>query len=113
MLDIYRRKCIEATGRCLLVHYGRYEKIIEQAFHLIHLVHPTNDTIHERYQLVTYTLNELIQRCQNEQSEKFIFIQCMIITKVFIEQEKQVQLNHNDFKQLIDSLVSQRIEISR
>lgn len=106
MLDTYRRKCIEATGRCLLIHYGQYETIIEQAFHLIHRVHPTIDTINERYQLITYTLNELIQRCQDKQSEKLIFIQCMIIIKVFVEQEKQIQLNDTNFKQLIDSLVS-------
>jgi len=112
MLDIYRRKCIEATGRCLLVHYGQYETIIEQALHLIHRVHPSNDTKTERYQLITYTLNDLIQRCQNEQSEKLIFIQCMTIAKVFIEQEKQIELNHTDFKQLIDSLVRKKKPIS-
>jgi len=105
MLDIYRRKCIEATGRCMLVHFGQYEKIIEQAFHLIHRVHSSIDTINERYQLITYILNDIIQRCQNEQFEKLTFIQCMTIAKVFLEQEKQLELNNTDFKQLINSLV--------
>jgi hypothetical protein len=105
MLDIYRRKCIEAMGRCLLVHFGQYKKIIEQAFYLIHRVHPTTDTINERYKLITYTLNDLIQRCQNQQLEQVTFIQCMTIAKVFIEQEKQLELNNTDLKILLDSLV--------
>ncbi len=105
MLDIYRRKCIEATGRCILVHFGQYESIIEQAFHLIHRVHPSIDTLNQRYQLITYILNDIIQRCQNVQAEKLTFIQCMTIAKVFIEQEKQLELNQTDFKQLINSLV--------
>ncbi len=109
MLDTYRRKCIEATGRCMLVHFGQYENIIEQALELIHL---STDTIHERYQLITYTLNDIIQRCLNSQSEKVTFIQCMTIGKVFIEREKQLDVNQKDFKQLIDSLVTERsIEI--
>jgi hypothetical protein len=102
MLDIYRRKCIEATGRCMLVHFGQYETIIEQA---LHLIHRSIDTIDERYQLITYTLNDIIQRCQNSQSEKLTFIQCMTIGKIFIEQEKQLEFNHKDFQQIIDSLV--------
>jgi hypothetical protein len=102
MIDIYRRKCIEATGRCILVHYGQYEKIIEQSFYLIY---SSINTINERYQLIIYTLNDIIQRCQNEEFEKITFIQCMTIIKVFIEQEKQIELNNKDFKQLIDSLV--------
>ncbi|CAF4145273.1 unnamed protein product [Rotaria sordida] len=59
MLDIYRRKCIEAIGRCILVHFGQYEIIIERAFQLIHRIHPSIDTINERYQLITYTLNDI------------------------------------------------------
>ncbi len=106
ILDIYRRKCLEATGRCMLVHFGQYEMIIEQAFQLIHL---SIDTIQERYQLITYTLNDIIQRCQNSQSEKMTFIQCMTIGKVFIEKEKQLEINQKDFKQLIDSLVREKL----
>jgi hypothetical protein len=113
MLDIYRRKCIEATGRCMLVHFGQYEIIIEQAFHLIHRVHSSIDTINERYQLITYILNDIIQRCQNEQFEKLTFIQCMTIAKVFLEQEKQLELNNTDFKQLINSLVRKIINTNR
>jgi hypothetical protein len=105
MLDIYRRKCIEAMGRCLLVHFGQYESIVKQAFHLIHRVHPSIDSINERYKLITYTLNDIIQRCQNQQLEQITFIQCMTIAKVFIEQEKQLELNNTDLKQLLNSLV--------
>ncbi|UJR21826.1 hypothetical protein I4U23_024900 [Adineta vaga] len=105
MLDMYRRKCLEAMGRCILVHYGQYETIIQQAYQLIHRVHPSPDTINERYQLITYTLNDVIQRCKNVQAEKMIFIQCMTIARVFIEQEKQLELNNTDFKSLIDSLI--------
>ncbi len=112
MLDIYRRKCIEAMGRCMLVHYGQYGTLVEQAHQLIRRVHPSIDTINERYQLITHTLNDIIQRCQNEQSEKLAFIQCMTITRVFIEQEKQLELNNTDFKQLINSLV-RKIETNR
>ncbi|CAF1468489.1 unnamed protein product, partial [Rotaria sordida] len=63
--------------------------------------------INERYQLITYTLNDIIQRCQNEQFEELTFIQCMIIAKVFVEQEKQLELNNTDLKQLFDSLVNE------
>jgi len=112
MLDIYRRKCIEAMGRCMLVHYGQYETLVEQAHQLIRRVHPSIDTINERYQLITHTLNDIIQRCQNEQSEKLAFIQCMTVARVFIEQEKQLELNNTDFKQLIHSLV-RKIETNR
>jgi len=108
MLDTYRRKCLEATGRCILVHYGQYENIIEQAFHLINRIHSSSDTINERYQLVTYTLNHIIQHCQTNQSEKIAFLQCMKITKVFIETEKHIDLNRRDFKQLIDCLVRKK-----
>ncbi|CAF4766634.1 unnamed protein product [Rotaria sp. Silwood1] len=104
MLDIYRRKCIKAIGRCILVHFGQYEIIIERAFQLIHRIHPSIDTINERYQLITYTLNDIIQRCQNEQFEELTLIQCMTIEKVFIEQEKELELNNTDLKQLVDSL---------
>jgi hypothetical protein len=113
MLDIYRRKCVEAMGRCLLVHFGQYEIIIKQALHLIHLVHPSTDTIIDRYQLITYTLNDIIQRCQNEQFEQLTFIQCMTIARVFIEQEKNLKLNNTDFKPLIDSLVRENRKRSR
>ncbi|CAF1361882.1 unnamed protein product [Adineta steineri] len=105
MLDIYRRKCVEAMSRCILVHYGQYEPIIKQAHQLIHHIYPSNDTINERYQLIIYTLNDIIQRCQNVQLEKLIFIQCMTIARVFIEQEKHFDLNYANFKQLIDSLI--------
>ncbi|CAF2951936.1 unnamed protein product, partial [Rotaria sp. Silwood2] len=105
MLDIYRRKCIEAIGRCILVHFGQYETIIEQALQLVRRIHPSIDTINERYQLITYTLNDIIQRCQNEQFEELTFIQCMTIAKVFIEQEKELELNNTDLKQLLDSLI--------
>ena len=105
MLDIYRRKCLEAMGRCILVHYGRYEAIIQQAYQLICRVHPTPETANERYQLITYTLNDIIQRCQSSHNEQMIFIQCMTIARIFIEQEKQFESSNTDFKQLIDSLV--------
>ncbi len=55
--------------------------------------------------LITYTSNDIIQRCQNSQSEKLTFIQCMTIGKIFIEHEKQSDFNHKDFQQIIDSLV--------
>ncbi|CAF0809532.1 unnamed protein product [Adineta ricciae] len=105
MLDIYRRKCLEAMGRCILVHYGRYEAIIQQAYQLIRRVHPTPETTNERYQLITYTLNDVIQRCQSSHNEQMIFIQCMTIARIFIEQEKQFESSNTDFKQLIDSLI--------
>ncbi|CAF3958597.1 unnamed protein product, partial [Rotaria sordida] len=105
MLDIYRRKCIEAIGRCILVHFGQYETIIVQALQLVHRIHLSIDTINERYQLITYTLNDIIQRCQNEQFEELTFIQCMTIAKVFIEQEKELELNNTDLKKLLDSLI--------
>ncbi|CAF3865180.1 unnamed protein product, partial [Rotaria sp. Silwood1] len=82
----------------------QYEIIIERAFQLIHRIHPSIDTINERYQLITYTLNDIIQRCQNEQFEELTLIQCMTIEKVFIEQEKELELNNTDLKQLVDSL---------
>ncbi|CAF4120315.1 unnamed protein product [Rotaria sordida] len=107
MLDIYRRKCVKAIGGCILVHFGQYETIIEQAFQLVHRIHPSIGIINERYQLITYTLNDIIQRCQNEQFEELTFIQCMIIAKVFVEQEKQLELNNTDLKQLFDSLVNE------
>ncbi|CAF1102699.1 unnamed protein product [Rotaria sordida] len=65
----------------------------------------SKDTINERYQLITYTLNDIIQRCQNEQFEELTFIQCMTIAKVFIEQEKELELNNTDLKKLLDSLI--------
>ncbi|CAF4114699.1 unnamed protein product, partial [Rotaria sp. Silwood1] len=74
-------------------------------FQLIHRIHPSIDTINERYQLITYTLNDIIQRCQNEQFEELTLIQCMTIEKVFIEQEKELELNNTDLKQLVDSLI--------
>lgn len=108
MLDAYRRKCLEATGRCMLVHFGQYENIIEQAYQFIRRIHSSNEGIDERYRLITYTLNDIIQRCQNDQTEKLAFIQCVTIVKVFVEQEKQLSLDdHRDLKQLIDSLVYQ------
>ena len=105
MLDAYRRKCLEATGRCMLVHFGQYENIIEQAYQFIRRIHPSIDVSDERYRLITYILNDIIQRCQNEQTEKLAFLQCVTIVKVFVEQEKQLLVDHRDLKQLIDSLV--------
>ncbi|CAF3772992.1 unnamed protein product, partial [Rotaria sp. Silwood1] len=70
-----------------------------------HRIYPSIDTIHERYHLITYTLNDIIQRCQNEQFEELTFIQCMTIAKIFIEQEKELKLNNTDLKQLLDSLI--------
>ena len=89
----------------MLVHFGQYESLIDQALQFIQRIHPSSDTINERYQLITYTLNDIIQRCDNEQSEKLAFIQCMTIVKVFVEQEKQLQVEQRELKELIDSLV--------
>ncbi|CAF3967322.1 unnamed protein product, partial [Rotaria sp. Silwood1] len=102
MLDIYHRKCIKAIGRCILVHFGQYEIIIERAFQLIHRIHPSIDTINERYQLITYTLNDIIQRCQNEQFEELTFIQCMTIAKDKIE---NISLNCQSISTFIDVLL--------
>ena len=107
MLDSYRRKCIEAISRCILAHFGQYEIIVERALRLIHLIYPLVDTINERFQLITFTLHDIIQRCHNEQDEKLTFVQCVIIAKAFIQQEEQFDFNNTDFKQLIDSLVSE------
>ena len=105
MLDIYRRKCLEAMGRCMLVHFAHYESITEHALHLIHLVHPSAETTDERYQLITYTLNDLIQRCQQEQDEEITFKQCITLVRAFIEREKSLEPDQSNFQQLVHSLV--------
>ncbi|CAM4816368.1 unnamed protein product [Rotaria magnacalcarata] len=105
MLDIYRRKCVEAISRCMLVHFGQYETIIEQALELVHRIHPSKDTADQRYQLITYTLNDIIQRCKTEHNEELTFMQCMTMSKLFIEHEKEPDLNNTDLKQLLDSLI--------
>lgn len=112
ILDIYRRKCIEAISRCLLIHFGQYETIIEQAFQLVHRIHSSKDTSNQRYQLITSTLNELIQRCHHQHNEELTFIQCMTITKLFIQHEKDQEVNDTDLKSLLNSLVSEIVRLN-
>lgn len=110
MLDIYRRKCLEAMGRCMLVHFAHYESITEHALNLIYLVHPSSDTIDERYQLITYTLNDLIQRCEQDHDEEVTFKKCITLVRVFIEHEKSLEVNQLNFQQLVHSLVGKTSE---
>ena len=110
ILDVYRRKCLEAIGRCLLIHFGHYSSIVHHALILVDLVYSGKSDVEQRYQLMTSVLNDLIQRCQSKEDEEFTFVQCVTLIRVFLEHEKFFDVNQKDFKTLTDSLVKRQMK---